>query len=322
MTHYCDSCGKPRETADRYHAACLRRLFGIPALPAIALTQAEILMKAREMAGRMSISGVQPKLSMARRGSKLLPVTSGGQFILKPQTETFPHLPQNENLCMRIAGLLGIDIPPQALLDLHDGSPAYLVRRFDRTPEGEKLRCEDFVQILGEEDKYSGSLERIGKKIQALSVFPGLDAQLFFERVLLNFLLGNGDAHLKNFSLLEAEGGGLRLSPAYDIVCSKAVIPRELDCALTLNGKQNRLARKDFEQLADTLHLPPKYIGSLFERFEQSHPLTMEQVFHSQLPKELQDSLSQILEERHRRLFGQGKMKDGSAGSDSGRINP
>ena len=73
--------------------------------------------------------------------------------------------------------------------------------RFDRTKGGGKLRCEDFIQILGENDKYSGPMERIGKKIRELSSVPGLDVQLFFERVLLNFLLGNGDAHLKNFSM-------------------------------------------------------------------------------------------------------------------------
>ncbi len=196
MKNYCDICGRTPERESRYHSACLRRLFGTPSLPVIELTHAEVLARAQEMAGRMSISGVQPKLSMSRQGSRLIPVTDGGLFILKPQTERFPLLPQNENLCMTIAERIGIDVPPHGLFDLRDGSPAYIVRRFDRTPAGQKLRCEDFVQILGEDDKYSGSVERIGKRIRDLSSVPGLDAQLLFERVLLNFLLGNGDAHL------------------------------------------------------------------------------------------------------------------------------
>lgn len=304
MNDFCDICGKASGDAGRYHPACLRRLFGTPALPAVELTHGDVLMKAQEMAGRMSISGVQPKLSMSRQASRLVPVTTGGQFILKPQTERFPLLPQNENLCMNIAGLLEIDTPPHGLFDLHDGSPAYLVRRFDRTPDGKKLRCEDFAQILGEDDKYTGSLERVGKKIRELSGVPGLDVQLFFERVLLNFLLGNGDAHLKNFSMLESADGGLRLSPAYDIVCSKVVMPRESDCALTLNGKQNKIDRGDFERFAGTLKIPPKVVGGIFERFSQGHPLMAGAVSQSRLSADMQDKVHRIIEERHQRIFG------------------
>jgi len=304
MKDFCDICGKASGDAGRYHPACLRRLFGTPALPAIELTHGDVLMKAQEMAGRMSISGVQPKLSMSRQGSRLVPVTTGGQFILKPQTERFPLLPQNENLCMNIAGLLEIDTPPHGLLDLHDGSPAYLVRRFDRTPDGKKLRCEDFAQILGEDDKYTGSVERIGKKIRELSWVPGLDVQLFFERVLLNFLLGNGDAHLKNFSMLESADGGLRLSPAYDIVCSKVVIPRESDCALTLNGKQNKIDRGDFEQFAGTIKISPKVVGGIFDRFSQGYSLMVGELPQSRLSADMQDKVRRIMEERHQRVFG------------------
>jgi len=301
----CDICGKVLGDEPRYHAACLRRLFGTPTLPAVELRHGDVLMKAQEMAGRMSISGVQPKLSMSRQGSRLIAVTTGGQFILKPQTERFPSLPQNENLCMTIAGLMDIAIPEHGLFDLLDGSPAYLVRRFDRTTDGGKRRCEDFVQILGEDDKYSGSLERIGKKIYELSGVPGLDVQLFFERVLLNFLLGNGDAHMKNFSMLETDDGdgGLRLSPAYDIVCSKAVIPRESDCALTLNGKQNRIGRGDFKRLADVLKIPARVFDTILARFEHGYPMMLEQVEHSKLTGELQGKMRRIVEERHQRLF-------------------
>jgi serine/threonine-protein kinase HipA len=213
-------------------------------------------------------------------------------------------LPQNENLCMNIAGLLEIDTPPHGLFDLRDGSPAYLVRRFDRTPDGRKLRCEDFAQILGEDDKYTGSMERIGKRIRELSGVPGLDVQFFFERVLLNFLLGNGDAHLKNFSMFESANGELRLSPAYDIVCSKAVIPRGSDCALTLNGKQNKIVRGDFEQVAGILRIPLKVVSDIFGRFSQSYALMVGELSQSRLSADMQDKVRRIMEERHQRLFG------------------
>lgn len=303
MTTCCDICGQDQKNGERYHAACLRRLFGIPRLPTIALRQGDVLAKAQEMAGKLSISGVQPKLSMSRQGSKLIPVTTGGQFILKPQTERFPDLPQNENLCMTIAQLMGINIPPHGLFDLQDGSPAYLVRRFDRTPDGHKLRCEDFTQILGEDDKYSGSLEQIGKRIWELSSIPGLDVQLFFERALLNFLLGNGDAHLKNFSLLETDAGRLRLSPAYDIVCSKAVLAREMDSALIINGKQNGIARHDFEQLGVGLKIMPKVLDGILERFDRGHSVMLEQARLSRLSGDMREKVRRIVTERHQRIF-------------------
>ncbi|HEX4697374.1 MAG TPA: HipA domain-containing protein [Candidatus Udaeobacter sp.] len=304
MTNDCAICGKTSEAEGRYHPACLRRLFGTPSLPIIELTHAEVLARAQEMAGRMSISGVQPKLSMSRQGSRLVPVSDGGQFILKPQTERFPLLPQNENLCITIAERMGIDVPPHGLFDLRDDSPAYIVRRFDRTPAGQKLRCEDFLQILGEDDKYAGSVERIGKKIRELSSVPGLDAQLFFERVLLNFLLGNGDAHLKNFSLLETEDGGLRLSPAYDIVCSKAVIPKETDFAVTLNGKSDKITRRDFEKFSEALKIPPKVVADIFERFGEGHSMMSDEISRSRLSAELQEKMQRVIEERRKRIFG------------------
>ena len=304
MTNLCDICGKPSEGDSRYHAACLRRLFGTPSLPIVELTHAEVLARAQEMAGRMSISGVQPKLSMSRQGSRLVPVTDGGQFILKPQTERFPLLPQNENLCMNIAERMGINVPTHGLFDLRDASPAYIVRRFDRTPDGQKKRCEDFLQILGEDDKYAGSVERIGKRIWELSSVPGLDAQLFFERVLLNFLLGNGDAHLKNFSLLETGDGGLRLSPAYDIVCSKAVIPKETDFAITLNGKSDKIKRRDFEKFSETLKIPPKVVADIFDRFDQGHSMMSDEISRSRLSAELKENMQRVIEERRKRIFG------------------
>lgn len=127
---------------------------------------------------------------------------------------------------------------------------------------------------------------------------------MFFERVLLNFLLGNGDAHLKNFSMLESADGGLRLSPAYDIVCSKAVIPRESDCALTLNGKQNKIDRGDFDRFAATLKMPPKVFGGIFERFRQGHALMAGEIAQSRLPADVQDKVRRIIKERHQRIFG------------------
>jgi serine/threonine-protein kinase HipA len=299
----CDICGLEIEDAATYHVACARALFDRPSIPSIEMSLSDVAAEAQKMAGKMSISGVQPKLSMARRGAHLVSVESDGRYILKPQTQAFRNLPENENLCMNIAGQLGIDVPPHGLLTLGDGSWAYLIRRFDRMRSGEKRRCEDFVQILGKE-KYSGSHEQLGKRLRELSEFPGLDAQFFFERALCSFLLGNGDAHLKNYAMLETEGGTLRLSPAYDMVCSRLLIPREDDCALTVNGKSNKVRRKDFLSLAGNLGIPAKSQADIMDRFSTALNIAENDIPDSHLPAEDQASMLAIIRERSALIYG------------------
>jgi serine/threonine-protein kinase HipA len=230
-------------------------------------------------------------------------VESDGRYILKPQTQSFRHLPENENLCMNMAAQLGIEIPPHGLFRLKDETWAYVVRRFDRAPNGEKRRCEDFAQILGKE-KYSGSYEQLGKRLREISEFPGLDAQLFFERVLLSYLIGNGDAHLKNYSVLETDAGRLRLSPAYDIVCSRLLIPREDGCALTINGKHNKVRRRDFAALANCLQIPDKVHAEIMERLESIRVIAGRDVPDSYIPPGDQEQMLQILENRWNRVYG------------------
>jgi serine/threonine-protein kinase HipA len=104
--------------------------------------------------------------------------------------------------------------------------------------------------------------------------------------------------------MLESADGGLRLSPAYDIVCSKVVLPRESDCALTLNGKQNKIDRGDFEQFAGTLRIPSKVVSGIFERFSQGYPLMVGELPQSRLLADMQDKVRRIMEERHQRIFG------------------
>lgn len=278
----------------------LKRMFGIDKAPRISLSLQDIPQKAQEMVGRMSISGVQPKLSVKldKRLGELVVAAEGGEYILKPQLQQFPNIPENENCCMDIAENFGIEVPPQCLLPLADGSLAYIVKRFDRQG-AERIHQEDFVQILGKRDKYEGSLEQIGKKLLEISAVPGLDAQLFFERVVFNFLIGNGDAHFKNFSVLYHGDGSIRLAPAYDIVCSKLVIFGEADCALTVNGRKNNLRLKDFDALADGLEILQK---SRYEKFEGKIP-TIEGVVESgRLPETSKKKMIEIVASRYGQL--------------------
>lgn len=109
-------------------------------------------LEAQKLAGTLSISGVQPKLSMRLEGTRLVAVSRDGQFILKPEPAELAELPQNEYLCMTMARRFGLATPPCLLLELADGALCYVVRRFDRFLKGrrvEKLLCEDMHQILG-----------------------------------------------------------------------------------------------------------------------------------------------------------------------------
>lgn len=278
----------------------IKNMFHINKPPVIPLSLQEIPLKAQEMVGKMSISGVQPKLSLKlnKRRGELVPVAMGGEYIMKPQIPHYPNIPENENCCMDIASELSMNVPPHCLLPLKDGSLAYLVKRFDRHGR-EKIHQENFYQILGKKDKYSGSLEEMGKKLKEISAVPGLDGQLFFEHVVFNFLIGNGDGHFQNYSISYLKDGGIRLSPAYDIVCTKLVIPKEEDSALTLNGKKNKLARNDFDDLADYLKIPIKV---RYEKFVDKRDYIRQCVKTSRLPDILQKEFIEILHLRYERL--------------------
>lgn len=277
-----------------------KKMFNTSECPIIDFGLEDMSQKAQKLTGKLSISGVQPKLSMKldKKKNPLIPVAEGGEYILKSQITAFPNIPENEQCCMDIAEKFEIDIPLHCLLPLKDGSLAYIVKRFDRGA-GVKIHQEDFSQILEEEDKYKGSVEQIGRKLKEISAAPGYDVQLFFERVVFNFIVGNGDAHLKNYSISYQDKETIRLTPAYDIVCSKLVIPDETDSALAINGKNNKLKREDFERLADYLNIPSKI---RFEKFEKSLNLMETIIKGSKIKNESQEKFIEIIKERLSRL--------------------
>jgi serine/threonine-protein kinase HipA len=290
----------------KYDDKTLRAMFGKPIQPTIPIALNEISIEAQKLAGKLSISGVQPKLSVRLDGDKLIPVETDGQYILKPQTQDFPELPQNEYLCMQMGKRFGLNTAQFVLLELSDGSPAYVVKRFDRFKKGrriEKLACEDMHQILGGPDKYAGSHEQIAKVIKEHCRFAPLELQRLFEMTIFNFAIGNGDAHRKNFSLLTSEDGIVALSPAYDLVSSRLVIPEEdEELALSLNGKHNRLRRADFLAFAGHVGIETSYAEGKITDLLSLQDEFLGLIGHSMLTAKLQDRLKDILTERLSRL--------------------
>jgi serine/threonine-protein kinase HipA len=117
--------------------------------------------------------------------------------------------------------------------------------------------------------------------------------------VVFNFLIGNGDAHTKNFSVLYREGQEIRLASAYDIVCSKLVIPNEEDSALTVNGKKNNLTRSDFDVFADHLEIPSKI---RYETFQGKAGMIQKHIESSRLPADFIKRFIEIVAARYERL--------------------
>ncbi len=284
-------------------------MFGRPILPIIPITLPEISATAQQLAGKLSISGVQPKLSVRLDGNKLLPVVQDGQFILKPQTEGFSELPQNEYLCMQMGKKFGINTADFLLLELADGSPAYLVKRFDRIKKGQKskkIHCEDMQQILGGRDKYSGSHEQIAGAILEYCTFAPLELQRLFDLTVFNFVIGNGDAHKKNFSFLTTDGH-ISLSPAYDLVSSRIVLPEETDeLALTIGGRKKRLTRQNFESFAESLKINTEYTQKRISRLINLQDEFFRMISTSTLTQTLQDRFIDIILDRI------GRLKNGS----------
>lgn len=289
----------------KYDDKTLREMFGKPIRPVIPISLAEISRQAQKLAGKMSISGVQPKLSVRLIGEELVPTERDGQYILKPQTQEFAELPQNEYLCMQMGKRFGLTTADCLLLELSDGSPAYLVKRFDRRKKGrkvEKLRCEDMQQILGGRDKYSGSHEQIARTIVAHCTLASVELQRLFEMAIFNFAIGNGDAHKKNFSLLTS-GGRTSLSPAYDLVSSRLVIPKESDeLALTVGGKRSRLTRRNFEEFARCLEVAENYAEKKFAHLVALGGEFDRMISNSALSDALRDRFAKLLTSRLSRL--------------------
>lgn len=260
--------------ATEYHRACAERLFGTTSIPGIQVDRKELHLLGLEMAGRVSLSGVQAKLSLGFEGRRTLRVSSTeSRYILKPESGPYPELPVNEQLALKIAESMGVKTATSGLVRLSDDSLALLSKRFDRTGAGKKLAVEDFCQLQGRlpREKYQGSLEGCAKTLHEFASAPLLDAGQLFLQCLASWWLGNGDLHLKNLSLLSVEGRQV-LAPAYDVLCTSAVIPDD-SFALTLAGKRSKFKAADWHDFSARCGLPPKAAAKLINKAvaSQSH---------------------------------------------------
>lgn len=298
----CLVCLRPARGQAEYHPRCLESLFGTKKLPRLDLELRELFAAAAAMAGKMSVSGVQEKISLALSADRerLVTATTGGRFLLKPESLRFSALPQNEHLTMRLAGLVGIETPPCGLVRLKGGEPAYLVRRFDRLADGTKLAVEDFCQLseLSAEDKYRGSAEGCVRILRSYATAPAVEIRRLFELLVFGWWTSNGDMHLKNLSLLTRADGSRVLSPAYDLVCTRLVIPDDDAAALAMGGRNKKFTRARWLEFAAYCKLPPAVAERILADLVQALPAALDLVGRSLLPPEQQAQYEAILRER------------------------
>jgi len=287
-----------RPASRDYHERCLRTLFRTTQVPTIDLDMARFQTVALGMIGRASISGVQRKISVGLRVARqtLQFGSEGDRFILKPPADAFRALPENEHLTMRLARLYGIETPPNGLVRMSDGGLAYVVRRFDRPTGGGRRRQEDFCQLTGRSslDKYDGSAELCYRAVRDFSAEPGVDALRLFELITFAWWTGNGDAHLKNFSLLADPQGRHLLSPAYDQV-STWILGLKRDLALPVGGKHSALMRQSWMRFAAYCGLPDRSATRVLSRPAELLDRAGAMIDASPIPNDLSVSYKELL---------------------------
>jgi len=304
----CLITNEPWEGPGPYSPAGLRlldrRLSSLAPLP---YTREQLIEEAAARAVKMSIQGMQPKVSTVLRANegRMEIVDNGGRFIVKPPHLVYAELPENEALTMSLAATVGIEVPVHGLLLNGDSTRSYFVRRFDRAGWN-KQPLEDFAQLSGasRDTKYDSSTEQLIEIIDKFCTFPALERLKFFDRLLFAYLTGNEDMHLKNWSLITRDDK-VELSPAYDLLNSTIPNPKSREeLALPLHGKKSNLRTNDFWQYlaAERLGLTPPLIEQTKARFaavSADWPVRIESSF---LSKEMTARYLTLLAQRLERL--------------------
>jgi serine/threonine-protein kinase HipA len=301
--------GALAEGYSTYSPACLRRLFGGKKVshilpyqpPQLSEESAALFVENRK---RISISGVQEKSSMLLENNTLRLTRPGetGTYILKPiprDVKKTDMVPANEHLTMQIARqVYGIPAAENALIFFPNGTPAYLTKRFDAKPDGSRWGKEDFATLAGKTSdnagpdfKYQSSYEDAGLLLQRYVPAWRVEVEKYFRLVLFNYLCSNGDAHLKNFSLLETDMGDYLLSPAYDLLNTHLHVDDTdfaLEKGLFADGfksaswkKNGHPGKADFIEFGKRIGISTTRIEKLLQPFLTKQPMAEMLVSHS-----------------------------------------
>ena len=293
---------------------CTKKFFGGKEIPEIDISDEKLKqLVAQNVNQGLTVPGVQKKLSMhldTSGKSRLTLVGYPTGYILKPQTPEYACMPEAEDMVMDIADIMNVHTVPHGLL--RKGTEfAYITQRVDRITDAGAavglLAMEDFCQLSNRltEDKYRSSYEQCGHVISRYSARAGLDMSEFFLRLVVCFLTGNSDMHLKNFSLIETAPGNriFVLSPAYDLLPVNILMPEDQEeTALTMNGKKSNLHRKDFMLLAERCQIPEKAASKMISGCINKLGKAREICPDSFIPDSMKESFINLMDERAARL--------------------
>lgn len=322
----CPGCYKKIEK-NEYCLSCRKKLFDgkrVSTVLEFDKPKPENISMYNEHSKRMSISGVQLKYSLKLVLNKLELCEKNGQYIIKP-IPTADHLemmhdaPENEHLTMQIASqIFNIKTAHNALIYFKDGTPAYITKRFDVKGDATKYIQEDFAQITnrtkethGESYKYEGSYLEIGELIKKFVPASMIAIENFFKLVLFNYVFSNGDAHLKNFSLVRNEFAEMELSPSYDLMSTIIHTPGERDTALDLYDKDHESAyyatyghygRMEFIEFAKRLGIVEVRYMRIINAFLENDTEVNDFIQNSSLSNKALESFSINYKSRSKRL--------------------
>lgn len=288
---------------------------GVPTV--LPFTKRELRLPLAIRAGRRnSISGVQTKVLLSLVDGEFRLVESGGEFILKPVPEDSmarfaADIPANENVTMQIASrVFGIPAADNGCVRFADGELAYLTQRFDRR-DGKAVRQEDLCQIAGRSEethgesyKYDFSYEEMADVIRSVCSTSRVELPMVFRQIVFDYLFGNGDAHLKNFSVYESALGDYVMTPAYDLISTALHCPDDLSFMALSLFRDPDFMTKEFESLPDFVILGRAYgvdetgVAGLLDEFRRKVPAVEEFVRGSLLTAEAQGEYLRIFHDR------------------------
>ena len=302
-----------------YCKKCKKALFDNQKISTVLdFDKKEFLSATVALSEQISISGVQDKISLKIEDKKLVPTSADGTYLLKPVPlmeygELIVDVAKNEHFTMQLASqVFKLETAKNGLIAFSDGELAYITKRFDRV-NGVKIKQEDFSSLAGYTEqshgknyKYDYSYEEIGGLIKKYLPSSKIEMLKFFKLVLFNYLVGNGDAHLKNFSVLQRITQDYGLSPAYDLLSSSLHIPNESRTALeffkeyeTKSFEANGFyAYDDFMALAKFLEIPQKMAEGVVKDFLSKEKATLELLHNSFLSDEAKERYEMLLLDR------------------------
>lgn len=267
---------------------------------------------------RISISGVQEKFSVLLEKNKLRLTHEGeqGQYILKPKPtagKNPEYIPANEHLTMQIARqVFDLETAENALIFFNNGEPAYITKRFDVNDDGTKRAQEDFASLAertpqthGEDYKYLGNYYELFELLKSYVPAYDVEAPKLFKLILFNYLFSNGDAHFKNFSLIQTELNDFKLSPAYDLLNSRIHIV-DKDFALNDGLLPLPLAKgmlhEQFYILADLASINLKVSQGIFSNLTSRKEEVLRLISQSYLSEKLKNNYGQAYLSRLKKL--------------------